>query len=119
MKRGDRIDSATIAFIAVMFGDSLFHDKAVLSAAQVRTWPVSRLIEKVKEGRIYAVKQIPYHIAALIETYTKLTRIPYLIEHISKSELMKTIVDYGCFREEDRQGIVDSLMRELLEQGRI
>lgn len=56
MKRGDQIKSATVAFVAILSGSALFHEKVVLSAGQLRTWPVSRLIEKVREGKLFTVK---------------------------------------------------------------
>lgn len=56
MKRGEQIKSATVAFIAVLMGSTLFHEKVALSAGQLRTWSVSRLIEKVREGKLYEVK---------------------------------------------------------------
>jgi len=57
MVRGERIDDPEIALFEIRAGHHLMHEKCVLSAPQLRTWPVAKLLEAVSKKRLYIVRR--------------------------------------------------------------
>jgi len=52
-RRGELIPDAATAFFIIESGRHIMHEKTVLGASQLRTWSVGRVIEKVRERKLY------------------------------------------------------------------
>lgn len=57
MKRGELIESSTVACVLILTGRKLFHEKTCLSSSQLKTWTIGRIIEKVRERKLYEIKE--------------------------------------------------------------
>jgi len=53
MKRGQQITDPREAFNLISNRAALFHEKVVMSAAQLRTRSLGWLMEKIREGKLY------------------------------------------------------------------
>jgi|GEM_PF-6481195 len=54
-RRGELIADPQRAVDAIQMGHPLMHNTCVLSAAQLRTWPVGKLIAAVQYRNLYTV----------------------------------------------------------------
>jgi len=57
MKRINAIKSVSFLIDVIMSGHYVCHEKCFLSPSQMKTWPLSRIVEKVKEGKLYTVRE--------------------------------------------------------------
>ena len=55
MRRGEVIPDAETAVFIVQAGRNVMHEKCILSASQVKSWSVAKVIEKVAEKKLFSV----------------------------------------------------------------
>jgi hypothetical protein len=53
MRRGELIPDTETAVLIIQSDRPMIHEKTVLSAAQLKTWPVGRIIEKIREKKLF------------------------------------------------------------------
>ena len=54
-RRGELIPDAETAVFIIQSGSRIMHEKAILSAAQVKTWKLAKIIETVAARKLFAV----------------------------------------------------------------
>ncbi len=57
-RRDELITSVDIAVDRVLSGRHTFHEKTILSAAQMKTWTLAKYIEKVREKKLYVAREV-------------------------------------------------------------
>lgn len=53
MKRGELIPNTATAVFIIQSDRPIMHEKTVIGAAQLKTWSIGRIIEKVREKKLY------------------------------------------------------------------
>ncbi|BCS55177.1 hypothetical protein [Geobacter sp. SVR] len=58
-RRGELVTDPRDAVAEIQGGHPLMHNTCVLSAAQIKTWPVAKLLQAVQFKRLYTVMRLP------------------------------------------------------------